>query len=273
MDPQLRPAFIEGERGKLFALLRKPAQPSPGVLIVPPFAEEMNKSRHLFTEVAHRLAASGVAVAIVDLFGTGDSEGEFAEADWEVWKSDLAAAANWCAAQGIQIKAMLGMRLGCALACEMSRETALALQRCVFWQPVLSGSRALDQFLRLRVAASMMQRDGKETLASLRSLLRNGGSVCVAGYDVNAKLAAQLDNVSLTQALHHGLGAVSWIELVRAADALPPKPALDAIAQAQAAGVAVELQTVQGEPFWSAVELGRNPALIERTVAALANLS
>jgi hypothetical protein len=48
---------------------------------VPPFAEEMNKSRRMIAEVGRRLEGSGVGMLLVDLFGTGDSEGEFAQAD------------------------------------------------------------------------------------------------------------------------------------------------------------------------------------------------
>lgn len=269
---ELRPAFIDGQRGKLFVLMRRPAEPKTGVLIAPPFAEEMNKARHLFTDVANRLAAQGVAVVLVDLFGTGDSEGEFGDADWSVWKSDLAAAAAWSDTQGAPITGMLAMRLGCALACEMVRDNGMVLQRCVFWQPVLAGGRALDQFLRLRVAAAMMQGDTKETVASLRAALREGRSVEVAGYDVGGGLAAQLDCVNLTEALSPRMGSIRWIELVRSADAAPPGASLKAIEQARGAGVDIDLHALQGEPFWSSVELTRNPQLVDCTVASLGKL-
>lgn len=266
----LRATFLESERGKLFALLRKPARDTrEGVLIVPAFAEEMNKSRHLFTEVSNQLAGQGVATVMVDLFGTGDSQGEFADADWQVWKSDLAAAVAWCASEGIAITGMLAMRLGCALGCEMARERALQLQRTVLWQPVLSGTRALDQFLRLRVAATMMQKDGKETIAGLRARLTNDESVEVAGYEVTRCLAEQLDQVNLQQVMGPHIGSVHWMEVVRSADAAPPTPTVNAIEQARGGGMTIELHAIQGEPFWSSVEIVRNPVLVEQTVRAL----
>jgi exosortase A-associated hydrolase 2 len=239
------------------------------VLIVPPFAEEMNKSRHLFTEVAAALIESGVATVAVDLFGTGDSEGEFSDADWSVWKSDLAAAVQWARAREITITKLLAVRLGCALGCEAAHDNGWKLERTVLWQPVVSGIRALDQFLRLRVAATMMQKDGKETIAGLRAKLKSGESVEVAGYDVTGRLAEHLDRVDLGQTLGANLGAVRWIEVVRSADSPPPAAATAAVERARAGGASVELHTVLGEPFWSSVEIVRNPALVTDAVKAL----
>jgi exosortase A-associated hydrolase 2 len=239
------------------------------VLIVAPFAEEMNKSRHLFTEVANALVELGVASVVVDLFGTGDSEGEFSAADWNVWKSDLAAAVQWSRTQGVAITSLLAVRLGCALGCEAARDNGWQLERTLLWQPVLSGTRALDQFLRLRVAATMMQKDGKETIAGLRGRLKSGESVEVAGYEVTGRLAEQLDQVDLGKAMSANLGAVRWIEVVRSADAAPPTPAVAAVERARAGGMSVEIHTLPGEPFWSSVEIVRNPALVGDAVRAL----
>jgi exosortase A-associated hydrolase 2 len=267
---KLSAAFLRGVRGRLLAVLRRPAQPaSAGVLIVPPFAEEMNKSRHLFTEVANALADRGVASVLVDLYGTGESEGEFADADWQVWKSDLAAAVDWCGTQNIRITRLLALRLGCALGCEAAREHGWWLDRAVLWQPVLSGSRALDQFLRLRVAATMMQKDGKETTAGLRERLKSGESVEVAGYALSARIAGQLDRIDLPGALSTNLGAVRWVEIVRSATSAPPTPAVKAVEQARLAGMNVELHALEGEPFWSSVEIVRNRALVLDTVQTL----
>jgi exosortase A-associated hydrolase 2 len=267
---ELSAEFIAGGRGRLLAVVRRPSGAAcSGVLIVPPFAEEMNKSRHLFTEVADALIESGVATVVIDLFGTGDSEGEFADADWSVWKSDLAAAVQWARAQQITITQLLAVRLGCALACEAAHDNGWKLEGAVLWQPQLSGTRALDQFLRLRVAATMMQKDGKETIAGLRARLKAGEAIEVAGYDVTGRLAEQLDRVDLGRTLGANLGAVRWTEVVRSADAPPPTAGTAAVARARAGGATVELHTVVGEPFWSSVEIVRNPTLVADAVRAL----
>src|SRR6185436_14934074 len=67
-------------------------------------AEEMNKCRRMIAEAANALAALGVAALVPDLFGTGDSEGEFRDADWETWKADLDTAVAWASEEGWPVK-------------------------------------------------------------------------------------------------------------------------------------------------------------------------
>ena len=267
---RLSAAFLTGQRGRILAVLRRPEKAaSAGVLIVPPFAEEMNKSRHLFTEVGNALADLGIASVVVDLYGTGDSEGDHADADWDVWKAELATAVAWCRTENIEITRLLAVRLGCALGCEAARDHGWQFERALFWQPVLNGSRALDQFLRLRVAATMMQKDGKETTSGLRERLKAGESVEVAGYELTGRFAGQMDRVDLPAVLGTNLGAVRWVEIVRSAQAAPPTPAVKAVEQARLAGVTVDLHALEGEPFWSSVEIVRNRALVQDAVQTL----
>src|SRR5262245_21600498 len=60
------------------------------VLLLPPFAEELNKTRRMCARFARRLAGHGWRVVRVDLYGCGDSAGEFRDATWSQWISDLA---------------------------------------------------------------------------------------------------------------------------------------------------------------------------------------
>jgi exosortase A-associated hydrolase 2 len=269
-DGELCTRFVAGTRGRVFCLLHKPAAPAgAAVLIVPPLAEEMNKSRKMLAQVAQGLAARGRAALIVDLFGTGDSEGEFRDAQWAGWKSDLAAAADWSASLGWPVRSMLATRVGCILGGEMARERGLTLERTVFWQPMGSAGRWLDQFLRLRVAASMVDSATPETVTALRARLRAGEVVEVAGYEITGELAAALDTAQLAPNIGAQLGAVRWIEVVRSADAAVPGASTTIIEAARAQGQAVDVETVVGEPFWSSTEIVCIPSLVERTVEAL----
>jgi len=263
--------FIDGQDGKLFVLLRKPAHAASGrcVLIVPPFAEEMNKSRALFTEVAQSLAARGVATLLPDLYGTGDSEGEFRDADVELWRTDLERSIAWSAAQGWQVTSMLAVRLGSILGAAAARAAGASLGATVLWQPVLDGKRFLGQFLRLRVAASMMSDTGKESVEQLRAAMNAGGFVEVAGYEIGAACAEQLEQLNLATELGPHLGRVHWIELIRDANGAVGGASRSAIEAARARGVDVVAQAVVGEPFWSSVEIVRNPQLVACTVDAL----
>jgi exosortase A-associated hydrolase 2 len=270
---RLRAQFLDAPSdGRSFVVLRQPRPAGSAVLVVPPFAEEMNKSRRMIAEVGRRLEKSGVGMLVLDLFGTGDSEGEFSQADWQRWKSDIAAAVHWAAAEGAPIRGMLAIRLGCILGSAALAEIGHSVQRTVLWQPVVSGRRFLEQFLRLRVAASMMGGDSKETVAGLRGRLKSGELLEVAGYEISGTLADQLDAAELQPFLRAHLGGLHWMEAVRSADTALPVPSAKAIDAARAGGLEVTPHAVTGEPFWSATEIVCLDAMVERTAETLAGI-
>jgi exosortase A-associated hydrolase 2 len=270
-DASVTARFLKGCRGDVFTLLHRPRATTSGrsVLVVPPFAEEMNKSRRMLTRVAHRLAARGIATLVPDLFGTGDSAGEFAEADWDVWKDDLIRSAAWAAYEGWPLFALLCTRLGCILGAEIAQTALTGVERTVCWQPVIDGPRFLDQFLRLRVAASMMAGARRESVAELKNALRRGESLEVAGYELPAQLAQQIESRTLLQVLGPQVGELHWVELVSTAEAPLSVASAHLIAQLPARGLSSKVHRVVGEAFWTSIEIVENPALIESAVALL----
>jgi exosortase A-associated hydrolase 2 len=258
--------FIAGRAGPLFVLRRGSPTSGRCVLVVPPFAEEMNKSRRMVALASIRLAAAGVVTVMPDLYGTGDSGGDFADADWELWRDDVVRTVRWCDSRVGPVTGVLAVRLGCALACDEQVLAAMpALSRTVFWQPVLDGSRFLAQFLRLRVAASMAN-DVRESVADLRRALSVVGEIEVAGYRVPSGLAGALDEIREPPVLPVGLGVVEWFELVRE-NGLPVAPSSSRLIQASvAAGLSVAGHSLLGEPFWAATEIVTNDELVRATV-------
>jgi len=263
--------FLEHDGRRILLVVRQPiAGAERCALLVPPFAEEMNKCRSIYADLAEALAERGVATVLPDLFGTGDSEGEFRDATWERWLADLRRTLVWAAAAGWTVTGAVATRLGCALAAEALATTGTSLATTVFWQPVADGARYLTQFLRLRVAASMMGA-GKETVDGLRERLRSGESLEVAGYDLPPSLAAAVDSADLAASLTDRLGAVRWLE-VRSDAAAPFGAATEqAVAAAKRRYANVELEQVGGEPFWSSTEIVRNAALVARTADLLSS--
>lgn len=270
-EASLEPAYLDGQRGKLFVLLRRPARPASArcALLIPPFAEEMNKSRPMLAMVADALAARGIASVLPDLYGTGDSAGEFRDADWSVWRDDLERVMDWARRQGCAVDGLLAVRLGCILAAEFSSRLRSAFGRTVFWQPVHDGNRFMTQFLRLRVAASLME-DRKETVAGLREALRLKGLVEVAGYEVSSRLADQVGVATLTAAVTPALGHLHWMEVVRTEGEPLQGAGADAIRAMSGSLPGLTVETYAGEPFWSTTEIVRIPAMVAGTVKALA---
>lgn len=267
----ITPRFLTGSRGRILAVLRTPrASSGSSVLMVAPFAEEMNKTRRLFADATQALAAHGLATVLPDLYGTGDSDGEFRDADWAGWQDDLLRTAAWAGEEGWPVRALLCVRLGCILGAQLAAGSLTGLQRTAFWQPVIEGERHLVQFLRLRVAAGMMDAQRAETVQQLRERLRGGETLEVSGYELGSRLAGELATLRLAEHLVPRLGAVRWLEVARSVQDSLPEASERLISQARASGLSITGEQVTGEPFWSSTEIVRNAALVERTAEFLA---
>lgn len=267
--------FIESSAGKIIVLLRRPAvsqDDCPCVLIVPPFAEEMNKSRRVFYDVAAKAVERGMACVLVDLYGTGDSEGNFGDTCWETWQTDVLNAIRWSQEQGVRVDRLLALRLGCLLAASTIKRFQLEFKKSVFWQPVLKGSLAITQLLRTRVAASMMDGSKRDSMSAIQARLKSGRSVEAAGYWIGARLAQQLNEQELSACLTSGLGKLAWFEISHSSGKSFSQPASKVIETARKRGIVVYPEQVEGEPFWSSVEIVRNMELAERTTVELADV-
>ena len=265
-------SFIDGARGRILLLMREPVGPARGcVLVVPPFAEEMNKCRRMITEATLALAALGVVSVVPDVYGTGDSEGDFADADWNAWVDDLSLTASWCRSRAMPVSALLALRLGSALASEAIRTGAIdGVGQTVLWQPVFDGRRFMVQFMRQRIAVTQLQYDKAETMVDIRSRLAAGEIVDVAGYGITEKLVDAIDNLVAPTAHVGGFGRTAWMELVRDAGRELSAPSAALVRGLREHGGAIEVMTFTGEPYWAATEITVNSAVVAATVRILA---
>jgi exosortase A-associated hydrolase 2 len=271
MAVRATPFFLRGPAGSLFAIYYPPATGHPTlghVLHAPAFAEEMNKSRRMVSLQAAALARQGIGVLIIDLFGTGDSEGDFASARWDLWKNDLWAALGWLQERGVSKVRLWGLRLGCLLALDFAREATDRIEGFVLWQPVTSGRVLMTQFLRLHLAASMMGRGDEQTTAGLRDALARGQSIEVAGYELAPDLVAAIDQLMIASAAPPL--RVQWFEVAPSVDRplLPASQRL--VEQWTQAGARVDTLTVVGDQFWATQEISEAPALVTETTRAVA---
>jgi exosortase A-associated hydrolase 2 len=229
----------------------------------------MNKARRMAAMQARRFAAAGCAVLQIDLFGCGDSSGELAEASWEVWKRDLQAALAWLRPRVRGPLGVWGLRLGALLAADVACDPAAGVERLVLWQPVASGEQHLTQFLRLRLAAEMLAAGAAQTgVRELREALRRGEPLEIAGYELHPRLAADIDALRLSE-LAPATAHVHCLEVSATAE---PKlsPALHRALEAwRAKGLQVRANAVQGEPFWSTLEVTECAALLAATEGGL----
>lgn len=240
------------------------------VLYIAPFAEEMNKARRMAALQARALAEAGFAVLQMDLLGCGDSSGDFGDASWSAWLDDLALAHAWLAAHAAGPSWLWGLRAGCLLAGELGRRLE---EPCdyLFWQPSSAGKTVLQQFLRLKLAGSILDNKldsgPKGGMERLRQTLADGQPVEVAGYRLAPALAAGLEASQLAPPPRPA--RLEWLELSTRDDATLTPLATKTLAQWQAQGHLARGQVVPGPAFWQTTEIEDAPALLRASVAAL----
>ncbi len=275
MDTAAQPCFITGASGNLFVLHFPPngnRNTRRGLLFFPPFAEELNKSRRMIILQARRCAELGYSVLLLDLYGTGDSAGDFGQASWLQWRQDILTGVHWLLDHGVQKVDFWGLRTGALLALDVAREFGSSgiLDHILLWNPVLKGQVFVTQFLRLRMAADLANNEkgrGIDT-KQLRAALLRGEIVEVAGYDLNPELVLPLESLDLQELRPRPSVRVDWFELT--AENRPMSLASTKLVEAwRDADVQVDIRQVVGEAFWSTPEITLAPDLLDATSQAL----
>jgi exosortase A-associated hydrolase 2 len=264
--PRAEPFFLQNGSGQRFCLFHPPAMPCRGaILYIHPFAEEMNRSRRMATVQARELAALGYGVLHIDLFGCGDSSGDFGDARWDLWKQDLAAAAAWLGQRLEQPVTLWGLRLGALLALDYARSATHSVAGMLLWQPVLSGPAFLTQFLRLRVATAMLNNTSERGgTSALRAALEAGEALEIGGYALAPAMAAAIDALESVESLPP-IAPVHWVEAVASADG-PLSPARTRVAKAwRMQGVALDVHLVHAPAFWNTPEITESRAWLDTT--------
>ena len=266
MIPHAEVFFLPAaDGGQRLCLFHAPlGTPRSRVLYLHPFAEEMNKSRRMAALACRALAEAGHAVLQIDLRGCGDSSDDFGDASWADWQADVCLGLAWLDARVSDAPLWLwGLRAGCLLAAgDWGRPVNYLL-----WQPMTSGKLALQQFLRLKLAAEMASGASKGLMEQMKTELTAGRAVDIAGYRWGSALASGLDAAKLAPV--GTPGRVEWLDLSTRDDAVLTPVSEQAIKTWQDAGWVVRPQIVQGPGFWATSEIELAPALITRTVEAL----
>jgi exosortase A-associated hydrolase 2 len=260
--------FIETGHGRIYAVHHAPTGEAAWghILCVPAFNEEMNRCRSTLTLQAQELARHGVGTLVIDLFGTGESDGQYLDARWELWIEDLLAGIDWLDTQPGGCLGLLSIRLGVPLASEAIRQRPDKKLALLAWQAILDGKNYFTQFLRIRMAANMDRTDlPKETTTDMRNQLAAGQSVEIAGYEVHPDLAAAIERQRLAESIPPEGTPIAWFEKISAnADALPA--ASQAVLQAwQHDSRPITAVGLDIAAYWSLHDRVIAPELIART--------
>lgn len=262
--------FLHGTAGNLFCCGFRNAEQGRvrgRVLLVAPLFEEMNKSRHITSAIISGLGGAGFDVLMADLYGTGDSEGQFADATLDTWRADLDSTIG--AMPGEAPLHIVGLRAGALLAADAAfRHRARSL---TLLHPQVDGRQILTQLLRLRLAGGLTGSADKETAAELRQRLAAGETLEIAGYGLSGQLASDLETLAIDKDSPPDVGRILWIEVVQQPER-PLMPVSQRVVDAWSAiGASVEASVVCCDQFWATQEIAQCPALVSFVVQQFAS--
>jgi exosortase A-associated hydrolase 2 len=266
------PFFLKADHGTRFCLYHSPRSTHEcrGALIyIHPFGDEMNKARRIAAMQARSFAASGFGVLQIDLFGCGDSSGEFREARWDIWKRDLEIAREWVEDRTEAPIGLWGLRLGALLALDFAKNSLHAIQGIILWQPVTSGESFLTQFLRLQLANEMLagDKEKKGGTSILRDALAAGKTLEVGGYELAPELAATIDDLKAAELTVRG-ACIHWFEVVAEEGRALPPSAKKTVNIWEQHDVDLHMHLVTCLPFWATQEISECAQLVAATTKA-----
>lgn len=294
MQPLLEPTFLDGfQGGRRFALWVGPPAGTPArgcVLCIQPFGEEANLSRRVLVAQACRLAAGGWTTLIVDLFGTGDSDGATPEATLPLWRADLLRASRIARERVAGPFVLWGTRMGALLAAELAIALDQLAAAMLFWQPAATGAQFIDPLLKLARVGAVARQAGADRTAdpaqaatAARTTIAAAADASNASPDAPAGDRLDLAGHRLRRNLVDDLAAMTMqppvhgehcapcpvlmlgIQRVLAAAAPAPKPLSTLAERWLTEGYLTSLRVVQGEPFWASLEPSLPLAAFEAT--------
>ena len=288
----LLPEFIDGfDHGRRFGLWILPgrgARQVGSVLVVQAFGDEANLSRRVIVAQAMRLAQQGWTTLVLDLYGTGDSDGLTHEATLGDWRADLLRASRLARERAPGRHVIWGVRLGALLAAELALALDQVADGYVFWQAPASGAAALDTLLKLAQVGAVAREKaapdaGRGSRDSTSDATAAGaedpavGFFDLGGYRLARSLVADLSALKM-QVPPLGTGGagcpVLFLGVQRNAGAGLPAPKLlsELTQRWLSAGYLAALRVAAGEPFWSSMEPSTPNAAFEATEEFLLEL-
>jgi alpha-beta hydrolase superfamily lysophospholipase len=177
-------------------IARGPIMPSATLIVVQPFAEEMNRCRLWLTRTSIILAQHKIQTVIFDVPGTGDSPRAFFDS----------CLADWIAATRRTISSLaktapvylFGVRFGALLAAAAADSS---VDELILAAPVEDGASTIRAILRTG------------NVAELTARLSSIGSVDVAGYSLNHQLAKDISGLKLAHLLKDAAMPVTRLTL------------------------------------------------------------
>lgn len=139
-------------RRRLFGVYHPPGaigRPARAAVLCNAWGREYVLTYRAVRQLGILLAAEGYHVLRFDYYGTGDSGGQLDEASIEGYESDVETAMEELRdTSGLPDVALVGLRLGGALAARVAARHKTPVTRLLLWDPVDRGAEFVGELLR-----------------------------------------------------------------------------------------------------------------------------
>ncbi|MFZ6691548.1 hydrolase 2, exosortase A system-associated [Undibacterium sp. SXout20W] len=271
VNPPPQAFFLPAAPGQRFCMYHPTALKRVGsdcILHIHAFAEEMNKGRCSAGLLARRFAENGLNVLQIDLLGCGDSSGDFAEADWNIWKADLIAAVTFLKEKHNGKLHLWADRLGSLLAAELIAVEKIGFDQVLLCQPVFDGNQFVHQFKRSLLARAILNKESNSPTLPTEAHLTEQKSIEIAGYDISHALLNAISEINISD-WNLPATQIQWIEMMAQSGQVLSPSRQRIFNHWQQQGNQVRLHIVNGSPCWQSPEGTVDMNWIERCASAL----
>jgi exosortase A-associated hydrolase 2 len=176
------------------------------VILVPPFAEEMNRSKRMYVLCARLLADAGIHAVCFDFAGTGDSFGEWGDFDYLDWKNNLVDVCQLAKKHSSKIS-LIAVRDSALISLELIKQAEIQIDKCVLWDPIDSGEVLIRQLIRMKIANAMAGDLKKITTQEVLDKIEQTGYLEVGGYHVASGLIDSIKTQKISDSIEAALAS------------------------------------------------------------------
>ena len=167
------------------------------VVLVPPFAEEMNRSKRMYVLCARLLADSGIHAICFDYSGTGDSSGKWGDFEYQDWVGDVSDVYTYSTKHASEVN-FIALRFGALVLADAILQSEITAKKCLLWDPVEKGDALTRPLVRMKIAAAMADNSKKITTQEVMDAMSNTGYIESAGYHITHSMFDEVNGKKLS---------------------------------------------------------------------------
>jgi exosortase A-associated hydrolase 2 len=238
------------------------------VIFVPPFAEEMNRSKRMYVLCARLLAEAGIHSIFFDFSGTGDSSGEWGDFDYTDWKNNLIDVYQLTKKISSKIS-LITLRDSALISLDLIKQSEIQINKCILWDPVDSGDALIRQLIRMKIANAMAGDLKKITTREVLESVEQSGYLEVGGYHVSSGLIDSISSQKISDSIETALTSTElhWMTTGKSTGNSPQQlpGCLAKLNLAEDLLAQLTLHSVNDVRFWMQQEVTISPLLLRET--------